>query len=194
VLRTVVALLLALGMPTSAFADAAQPLTTILIAARADLPDANFRDAAVLVMNNLGPAPGGVIVNRPTRVPVAQLFPDLPGLARLDDKLYFGGPVDLPSVSFLFRADALPDHAVRVLDGLYFSGDRELLRKLLTRDKPMEGLRIFVGYAGWAPGQLEAEIARGDWTLAPAAPEAIFEHKREHPWPGTDAPSRGRPI
>jgi putative transcriptional regulator len=187
-------LLLALAMPPPAFADAAQPLTTILIAARADLPDPNFEDAIVLVMNNLAPVPAGVIVNRPTRVPVAQLFSDLPGLSRLDDKLYFGGPVDLPAVSFLFRADAAPEHAVRVLEGVYMSTDRELLRKLLTRDQPMEGLRIFVGYAAWAPGQLEAEIARGDWTLAPASPEAIFEHRGEHPWPGTDAPARGRRI
>jgi putative transcriptional regulator len=52
----------------------------------------------------------------------------------------------------------------------------------------MEGLRIFIGYSGWAPGQLEAEIARGDWTLAPADPEGIFGRRAEYPWPERQAP------
>ena len=47
----------------------------------------------------------------------------------------------------------------------------------------MDGLRIFIGHSGWAPGQLEAEIARGAWTLERAEPDAIFKGKPEHPWP-----------
>ena len=47
----------------------------------------------------------------------------------------------------------------------------------------MEGLRIFIGHSGWAPGQLEAEIARGAWTLERAEPDAIFKGRAEHPWP-----------
>jgi putative transcriptional regulator len=175
-----------MSWPTSA--DDAKPLTTILIVARGELRDSNFRDAVVLVMNNIGPAPAGIIINRPTKVTVAQLFPDLKRLAQLNDKVYFGGPVEIDSVSFLFRADKPPEHATPVLDGVYISSDRELLDKLLEREKPLEGLRIFVGYSGWAPGQLEAEIARGDWTLAPAEAGAIFDGKQEHPWPEQEAP------
>jgi len=161
----------------------AKPLTAILLVARPELRDSNFKDSVVLVMNNLGSAPIGFIVNRPTRVEVSHLFPESEHLARLADKLYFGGPVALESVSFLVRADTPPEHAIQVLDGVYLSSDRELLGKLLERDKPMEGLRILVGYSGWGPGQLEAEIARGDWTLAPAEANAIFNGKSEHPWP-----------
>ena len=169
-------------------ADNAKPLTTILLVARAELPDPNFKDSVVLVMNNIGPAPAGVIINRPTTIAVSRLFSDLERLAQLDDKLYFGGPVDISSVSFLFRAETPPEHATEVLGGVYFSTNRELLRKLLGREKPMEGLRIFIGYSGWSPGQLEAEIARGDWTLAPAEAGVIFDRKSEHPWPGPQAP------
>jgi len=151
-----------MSWPTSA--DNAKPLTTILVVARAELPDSNFKDSVVLVMNNIGPAPAGVIINRPTRIAVSRLFPDLERLAQLDDKLYFGGPVETALVSFLFRTDTPPEHATQVLDGVHFSTNGELLRKLLGRDKPMDGLRIFIGHSGWAPGQLEAEIARGDWT------------------------------
>ena len=175
-----------MSWPTSA--DDTKPLTTILLVARAELPDSNFKDSVVLVMNNIGPAPAGVIINRPTRIAVSRLFPDLERLAQLDDKLYFGGPVETALVSFLFRADTPPEHATQVLDGVHFSTNGELLRKLLGRDKPMDGLRIFIGHSGWAPGQLEAEIARGDWTLAPAETGTIFDRKSEHPWPEQQAP------
>jgi len=170
------------------FGDNAKPLTTILLVARAELTDPNFKDSVVLVMNNIGPVPVGVIINKPTRIAVSHLFPDLERLARLGDRVYFGGPVDVESVSFLFRADTPPEHATQILDGVYVSTNRELLLKLLGRDKPMEGLRILIGYSGWAPGQLEAEIARGAWTLAPAKSDAIFDGKSEHVWPEQPGP------
>ena len=164
-------------------------MTTILLVARAELPDPNFRGSVVLVMNNIGPAPAGMIVNRPTKIPLSRLFPDIEGLAQLPDRVYFGGPVELGAVSFLFRADAPPpEHATKVLEGLYLSTDRDLLRKLLARDNPTEGLRIFIGYSGWGPGQLESEIARGDWTLAPAEAGTIFDGRPERPWPEQQTP------
>lgn len=159
-------------------------LTAILLVARNGLPDPDFADSIVLVMNNLGPAPVGVIVNRPTKIAVAELFPQLKQLTRLHDKVYFGGPVEYGSVWFLFRASsAPPEHAIRALDGLYLSADEQLLLRLLRRDKPMDGLRIFIGHSGWAPGQLESEIANGDWALQHANPEAIFNGKSERTWP-----------
>ena len=180
------ALLLAGSWPSRA--DDSKPLTGILITAGADVSDPSFSDSVVLVMNNVGPAPAGVIINRPTQMSVSQLFPDLKSLTKLHDRVYFGGPVEFGTVWFLFRAATAPEHALPACDGVYFSANRELLLKLLGRDKPMDGLRIFLGYAGWAPGQLEAEIAHGDWTLQRAKPEAIFSGKSEHPWPAQQAP------
>jgi putative transcriptional regulator len=143
-------------------------------------------------MNNIGSVPAGLVINRPTKIAVSHLFPDLENLARVEDKVYFGGPVALESIWFIVRADSPPQQAIRVLDGVYLSNDRRLLRELLVREKPMEGLRIFIGYAGWGPGQLEGEIARGDWTLAPADAGAIFERKAERPWPETPESDGGR--
>jgi putative transcriptional regulator len=169
--------------PTSAAES--KPLTAILLIARGELqpPDSDFGESVVLVMNNVGPAPVGVIVNKPTEIPVARLFPDLKRLAQLPDKVYFGGPVEFGTVWFLFRAAKEPAHAVQALDGIYLSADRELLLQLLARDKPMDGLRIFLGHSGWAPGQLEAEIAHGAWNLGRAEADVIFNGKTEHPWP-----------
>jgi len=193
-IRALCALFVLCAISWSTSADNAKPLTTILLIARAELPDPNFKDSVVLVMNHIGPSPAGVIINRPTRIPVSRLFPELETLAQLDDKVYFGGPVEIQAVSFLFRFDKPPEKATEVLDGLYFSTDRELLRQLLGRDQPMEGLRIFVGFSGWARGQLEAEIARGDWTLAPADASTIFDYKSQQPWPERQVPAGVRGI
>ena len=90
-----------------------QPLTGILITAAAQVRDPFFGDSVVLVLNNLGSAPVGVVINRPTALTVAHLVPDLKGLAQLPDRVYFGGPVDFGSVWFVFRAPKAPEHAVR---------------------------------------------------------------------------------
>ena len=179
-------LALVCGALSWTLADESRPLTSILIVARAELPDSHFADSVVLVMNNLAPGPVGIIVNRPTELPVSSLFPKLKQLAQLRDKLYFGGPVDLESVWFLFRATTPPEHAVEACDGVYLSADKDLLMRLLGRDKPMEGLKIFVGHSGWAPGQLEAEIDHGDWTSKRADSDAIFKSQPEHPWPSPE--------
>lgn len=161
-------------------------MTAILLVAREELPDSNFGGSTVLVMNDLGPAPVGIIVNRPTRLEVSSVFPQVKSLALLHDKVYFGGPVELDSVWFLFRAAKPPKDAVAAVDGVYLSASRDLLLKLLARDKPMEGLRIYVGHSGWAPGQLEAEIAHGDWKLQHADSAGLFGHRSEHPWPAQE--------
>lgn len=181
--------LLLLAAPVGLNAAGDEPaLTTMLLVARSELPDPNFKDSVVLVMNNIAPGPAGIIINRPTRLPVSHVFPDARGLEHITDKVYFGGPVEIDSVSFLFRTATPPQGAVMVVEGVYLSKSAKLLRELLARDKPMDGLRVFVGHSGWAPGQLENEISRGDWKLAPASAGAIFDAHPEHPWPEKPAP------
>jgi len=180
------ALMLLAGTLSSAAPDASAP-TAILLIAREGLPDPDFADAVVLVMNNLGPAPAGIIINKPTHVSIGRLFPDDAHLTGLAGTLYFGGPVELDSVWFLFRAARASEHAVEVCPGLYVSADPSLLRRLLSRPQPLEGLRIFLGHSGWLPGQLESEIARGDWRLEHASANAVFERRPEHAWPATPA-------
>lgn len=76
-----------------------------------------------------------------------------------------------------------PEHAVTALAGVCAGSDRQLRLQLLGRDKPLDGLRIFIGHAGWAPGQLESEIAEGAWSLERAGADAIFNGKSEQPRP-----------
>lgn len=160
-------------------------LTSILIVAQDAVSDPNFGGSIVVVMNNLGPAPVGIIINRPMPIPVSRLFPKLKRLARVHDNAYYGGPVEFGTVWYLFRAPTAPAHTIsfRVCDGVYVSSDQKLLLKLLGRPKPMDGLRIFIGHAGWAPGQLQQEIEGGAWLPRRADADSIFNAKPQHPWP-----------
>ena len=171
------------GVPT----DAAAPVSAILIAAQAEVADPFFEGSLVLVMNNLGPVPVGLIVNRPTPVPISRLFPKLKRLAGSGEKLYFGGPVEIGSVWFLIRTDSRPKQSVPVLPGVYLSASRTLLTQLLSRSNPMQGLRIFAGHAGWTPEQLRGEIDGGAWALRQADANTVFNPPSEHPWPAPPA-------
>lgn len=160
-------------------------LTAILLVAQGVVSDPNFGRSIVVVMNNLGPAPIGIIINRPMPLTVARFFPKVKRLAQVHDRVYFGGPVefDADSVWYLLRANAAPANAIRVCDGVYVSSDHKLLLELLNRQSPMRGLRIFVGHAGWFPGQLQAEIQGGAWTPRRADADSIFNPEPQVPWP-----------
>lgn len=166
-------------------------LTSIVIVAQDVVSDPNFGGSIVVVMNNLGPAPVGIIINRPMPLSVARFFPKLKQLAQVQDKVYYGGPVEFGNVWYLFRAKTAPATAIRVCDGVYVSSDDKLLLRLLARPRPMEGLRIFIGHAGWAPGQLEAEIQGGAWTPRRAEAAAIFDPKPLLPWPSKQSSKPG---
>lgn len=168
-------------------------LTSLLIVAQDNVSDPNFGRSIVLVMNNLGPAPVGIIVNRPTPLTVAKFFPKLKALAHVQARVYFGGPVEFDQVWFLFRANAAPasETTIPVCDDVYVSSDGKLLLKLLGRPRPMEGLRIFIGHAGWAPGQLQAEIQGGAWLPRHADADSILDAKPQVPWPSGRGPKSG---
>jgi len=158
------------------------PVDAVLLVARKDLPDPFFRNAVVLV-TNAAIAPVGVILNKPLEVKLSKALPGEKSLASREEVLFFGGPVSADELVFIFRADAQPEEAPPVMGDLYFSTSKALLRKMLARDAPLEGIRIFSGYAGWGPGQLEREISRGDWQLAPADAGSVFTAKPEGLWP-----------
>lgn len=175
-------LLLLLASPPAAFGDDASPMSSIFLVARKDLPDPFFRDSVVLVTHRGGPVPIGVIINRPTQVPLSRAIPDLEKSPVRDAKLSFGGPVGAEQMVVVFRAAAPRKDAIEVFEGVYMSSSPEVLRELLGRKEPVKGLRVFAGHAAWAPGQLEAEVARGDWHLARADAATIFEKKPESLW------------
>ena len=172
-------LLLAASPAAIAAEDAAN---SIFLVARRGLPDPNFREAVVLVTKPQVGAPIGVIINRPLEQRLSEIFTEFETLKKRKDVLYFGGPVKPDGFVFLVRARERPAGGMSVLKDVYFTGDIELIEKLLKRKNPTEGLRVFAGYSGWAPEQLQREIARGDWHILPASAETVFQKDPRRIW------------
>ena len=153
----------------------------VLLVASTELQDPNFAHSVVLVLFPAGAWPTGVILNRPTRLSWSETFPDEPALRARADPIYFGGPVRINALWFLFRQAKSPQgNALPVLDDLYLSSDGELLDRLLEGKAAVD--RFFVGYSGWAPQQLDVEIAQGAWHVLPAELDLILKMDPDTMW------------
>ncbi len=163
---------------------AARPAKGMLLIARRHLPDPNFHQSVVLLLRHDGHKGSlGLIINQPTSYTLNDILPELKGLDRSGPKLYFGGPVELEGLMFLFRAREAPDAAWHITRDIYLGGDIPLLEHALSGEDDARRTRVFIGHAGWAPGQLEAEIGRGDWHLYPADPHTLLEQNPRSLWP-----------
>ena len=176
--------LLALSLAVPLPAAAAESMANgIFLVARRDMRDPNFKEAVVLVTQPQRGGPFGVIINRPLDYQLSEVFPEQEALKNRKDVLYFGGPVAREGLVFLVRVPKPPPRAVPVLQDVYFTSDPDWIEGLLKRPDPTRGLRVYAGYSGWGPGQLQNEISRGDWHVLPADAETIFEKNFSRIWP-----------
>ena len=155
---------------------------SILLVAARHLNDPNFARSVVLVMFPPDAGPSGVILNRPTSMTLRDIWPEPDKRHGRTDALYIGGPVEPDGLLFLFRMAPPPSRAWRATEDIYFSGDGQLLEKLLEQTDSIQQQRFFAGYAGWATGQLEWEISRGDWHVLEVDPEIIYDTDPETLW------------
>jgi putative transcriptional regulator len=146
----------------------------LLIAGRA-LGDANFSHSVILLLEYSEEGALGVIVNRPAGIPPAALLPDVSGLARYEGSVFLGGPVGVERMLLLVRGCDRLAATQSVYGDVCYSGSAEVLDELArTGDAKPERVRMYAGYSGWGGGQLEREIARGDWHVAEARDERVF--------------------
>jgi putative transcriptional regulator len=182
-LRTLLLLIALFLAPLQAAAQAANIRAgePVLLVASPELRDPNFAQTVVLVIFPKDGGPLGVILNRPTPFTLGKLFPSQPKLQARTDLVYFGGPIRLEALMFLYR-DARPlEGATAVLDDLYLSGNGDLLDQLLAQPGK-RFLRYYVGYSGWAPVQLQLEVAEGAWYVLPADLETILNGDPKRMW------------
>ena len=140
----------------------------VFLVASTELPDPNFAESVILLIDYGKAGAMGVIVNRRTEVPLSKLFPSLPAKAR-PMVAYEGGPVGRSGALGLVRRSALAmpdDNAREVVGDVYLVSAKESLDKALNAAAP-DAARVYLGYAGWAPGQLDRERALGAWHIVP---------------------------
>ena len=170
------------------------PEKGVFLVASSDMLDPQFRYTVVLLLTHGAEGTLGLIINRATQVPVSDLFPDLNSPGQDSNLLFSGGPVGLDGLLLLTRSGEPPDRGTHVLEDVYFSGDRELLEELLQQAKGTAELRVYLGHSGWLPGQLAAEIARGDWHLVRADTQTLFEKDLDELWRDLIVPPPPRPF
>lgn len=154
----------------------------MLLVAHPSLMDPNFQQTVVLVCEHGAEGTLGVIINRPTEVPLSEALPNVSVLKGTSYVLFAGGPVQPDGILMLFRVADAPDRLRKILDRVYLGLNREILERVITDPHPPETFRAYAGYAGWAPGQVEFEMAMGSWAVIPADPSSIFDKAPETLW------------
>lgn len=176
---------LVLGRPAAAEGPAESPAPLgkgVFLVASPNLSDPNFRQSVVLICDYGPEGTLGLIVNRPTEFLLSEALPKLPVLKGTSYVLFLGGPVQPNGILMLFRVGEKPVDTRHVLDGVYLGGNMATLERVITQPKPTETFRAYAGYAGWAPGQLEFEMAIGSWATVKADPASIFEKDAASLW------------
>jgi putative transcriptional regulator len=158
-------------------ADPSEKRSCLLIA-MPQLADPNFFRTTSLLSEFTKEGAMGVILNRPLGIPVTQLMHEgKPIEGPKDIQAFWGGPVQNERGFVLHENEALAAASVEIETGLYLTGSSEALRHLMeAQSQPSPPrFRLFLGYAGWGPGQLEKEIAAASWLTAPVEKEYIFD-------------------
>jgi putative transcriptional regulator len=161
--------------------DASDSLTGRLLVATPLLRDPNFDRAVVLVLSHDEDGALGVVVNRPTTVPVTDILPSWQPVVTEPGVVFQGGPVSLDSALGL----------VAMVDGVEPLGVRRVSGRVgvVDLDTPPEvvlpgvvAMRVFAGYAGWSPEQLENEIAEGSWYVVESEVGDAFSGEADELW------------
>ena len=155
----------------------------VFLVASPNLTDPNFRQTIVLICEFGPEGTLGLIVNRPTKVPLSEALPQITALKGTPHALFAGGPVQPNGILMLFRVRQEPAGARRVFEEVYLGGNVQTLERVLTRPEPTETFRAYAGYAGWAAGQLEFEMTLGSWATIQADAGSIFEKESVNLWP-----------
>ncbi|RYZ56017.1 MAG: YqgE/AlgH family protein [Sphingobacteriales bacterium] len=150
-----------------------------LLIAEPFLADPNFTRSVILLCEHSDEGSVGFILNRSTELTLGDLLPDLyTPLLPINQ----GGPVQLDTLHMLHRMP-VQFGGNEIFPGVYWGGSYEALQEVIVNNEyqPID-LRLFVGYAGWSPGQLEAEIKEGAWLVSDLTQDILFETEPDRVW------------
>jgi putative transcriptional regulator len=121
----------------------------------------------------------GLVLNRPGELVVGEAAPELALLIGDDAVIDSGGPVQPDALLVLAEFEDPDDAGIRVVENVGLVGDGSEIESLVDDTRRA---RVFAGYAGWGPGQLDAELEREDWFVAPAGVDDIFNPDADELW------------
>jgi putative transcriptional regulator len=139
-----------------------------------------FQRTVVLICQHDAEGAFGLVLNRATGSPVGEMIAaDLPTSLKACP-LYLGGPVQPSALSFLHSDAFIPD--ANVMPNLSLGHSLDSLIELGESFGPTRKIKLFAGYAGWSPGQLEDEMKRQAWLTHPASLDLVFDADHEGLW------------
>ncbi len=139
-----------------------------------------FHRSVVLICEHNAEGAFGLVLNRSAGNKVGEvLVADLP-IALKDSPLFLGGPVQPTALSYLHSGGFLPD--ANVFPNLALGHSLDDLLEISESFSPVKKVKLFAGYAGWSPGQLEMEMKRKSWLTFPGSLELIFDTPPEQLW------------
>lgn len=156
--------------------------TGIFLVATEQLENTSFAQTVILITHNSEKGAAGLAINRPSQYHLNELFPKQRELRRHPDAVFLGGPVQGDSIFVLMRTKRPHAGMYQVARDLYFAAGLDALSHGLKNLGDKELVRAYVGFSGWAPGQLDAEIARGDWLVVHANTDIIFDENNDSVW------------
>jgi putative transcriptional regulator len=185
VAAAIVALLLTAALPAPTALPQRASLAGQLLVAAPSMGDPRFYQTVIMLVRHDRTGAMGIVVNRPLQErPLAALLEALgerADAAAGNVRIFAGGPVQ-PELGFVLHSAEYRRAETLEIDGhVAMTSSREILRDIAANRGPKQSLVAF-GYAGWAPGQLEGELAQGVWFTAPADAKLIFEEERETVW------------
>jgi len=144
--------------------------------------DTRFDRAVILMLRHDQSGAFGIVINRPLgQRPMADLLGAGDTAASGNVQVFSGGPVQ-PNMGFVVHSTDYRRAETLDVDGrIAMTPSREVLRDIADNKGPAKALIAF-GYAGWAPGQLESELARNVWYTAPEDPALVFDDDRDKVW------------
>jgi putative transcriptional regulator len=98
------------------------------------------------------------------------------------DPVYLGGPVELSSAQALLRSPSKSDDLVQVLGSVYATANKDIIEKSISTGAEPSRFHLYLGYAGWAAGQLEEEMELGAWSVLRTTPDEIFDEDPDSLW------------
>ena len=140
-----------------------------------------FHRAVLLICQHDPDGAFGLVLNHPAGQKIGEaLTANLSEQMKAND-LFVGGPVQPHALSYLHADDFLPD--ANVLPNLNLDHSLDDLVDLADSFSPTQRLKVFAGYAGWSPGQLDDEMKRDTWLTHPASIDLVFHHPPGELWP-----------
>ena len=170
-----------LAIPLCAVAQQGQPANGLFLVAKPSLLDPNFARTVVLVTQTEDASTVGVIINRPSALQLQQfLSPEFP-TQNYRGPIFVGGPVMRQAIVAVYHSDAVPEApAFHVLKDVYLTMHPDNIQKLLADSQAR--YRLYAGFSGWAPRQLESEFMRDGWYVLPAEEAMLFRDNAEGLW------------